>query len=204
MNIRPSKKRARENGWALIAVMSLAATGLLMVASLISWANQNATVVARNNEYFATTYAAEAATEKALSAMVQDDQDYGEGIVFTEASYYAGLIPTASDNPYWTNYQFSGGTVNNKLIVSEVSASTTNVLGPPYSGLICVGATYDIIANAKNVNSEFGITSTVGQKVTLGQIPIFQFAIFYEDIGGNASAGSRTGQKERPANVLHQ
>jgi len=181
MNIRPSKNRTREKGWALIAVMSLAATALLMLASVMSWSNQNATVVARNNEYFATSYAAEAATEKALGAIVQDDQDYGAGIVFSETAYYAGLVPTASDSPYWTNYQFSAGGVNNKLIVSQVSATTTNVLGPPYAGLISVGATYDIIANAKNVNTIYGITSTVGQKVTLGQIPIFQFAIFYQD-----------------------
>jgi hypothetical protein len=181
MNLKASKKHAREQGWALIAVMSLAATALIMVASVMTWANQNSTVVARNNEYFATAYAAEAATEKALSAIVQDDQDYGEGIVLSEASYYAGLIPTASDNSYWTNYIFSGGTTANKLIVQQVSASTTNVLGPPYSGLISVGATFDIIANAQKANSEYGITSTVGQKVTLGQIPIFQFAIFYQN-----------------------
>jgi len=181
MKIRPSNKRARKNGWALIAVMSLAATALLMLASVMSWANQNSAVVARNNEYFATTYAAEAATEKALGAMVQDDQDYGSGVVYNETSYYTGLIPTASDNSYWTNYLFSGGTVNNQVLVQLVNATATNVLGPPYSGLISVGATYDIIANAKNRNTEFGITSTVGQKINLGQIPIFQFAIFYQD-----------------------
>jgi hypothetical protein len=181
MNFISSKRRAREKGWALIAVMSLAATALLMVASVMSWANENATVVARNNEYFSTTYAAEAATEKALGAMVHDDQDYGEGTVFSRTASYASLIPTASDNSYWANYQFSGGTVNNSIIVSQVSASTTNVLGPPYSGLISVGATFDIIANAQNVNSIYGITSTVGQKVTFGQVPIFQFAIFYQD-----------------------
>jgi ferric-dicitrate binding protein FerR (iron transport regulator) len=47
MNFISSKRRAREKGWALIAVMSLAATALLMVASVMSWANENATVVAR-------------------------------------------------------------------------------------------------------------------------------------------------------------
>ncbi len=157
MKIRPSNKWAREKGWALIAVMSLAATGLLMVASVISWANENATVVGRNNEYFATTYAAEAATEKALGAMVQDDQDYGAGIVQTETSYYTGLIPTASDNSYWTNFLFSGGTTTNKLIVQEATnATATNVLGRPTPVCISVGATYDIIANAQNAHSTFG------------------------------------------------
>jgi len=119
----------------------------------MSWANENSTVTARNSETFTTTYAAESATEKTLSAMVQDDQDYGEGLVFTKASTsaYSGLIPTASDGAYWTNYQFSGGTTNNTVIVECVNQSTTNVLGPPYSGLQSVGATYEIIANAQSL-----------------------------------------------------
>src|SRR5580658_10363714 len=175
MNLRPSNKRAREKGWAILAVMTLAAAALLVLASLMSWANENATVVERNNEFFATTYAAEAATEKALGAIVQDDQDYGEGLVLTRsaAGYYSTLIPTASDSSYWTNYHFSGGTTNNTVIVECINTSTTNVLGPPYSGLQSVGATYEIVASAKNVHTMYGITATVGQQVVLGQIPIF-------------------------------
>jgi hypothetical protein len=181
MKLIHSHKHAREKGWAILAVMSLAAAALILMASVMTWSNENSTVIGRNNEFFATSYAAEAATEKALSAMVADDQDFGEGYVFTQTAYYANLIPTASDNSYWTNYQFSGGTTANRLIVQQVSGSTTNVMGPPYSGLISVGATYDIIANAKNVDSQYGIESTVGQKITFGQIPIFQFAIFYQN-----------------------
>jgi hypothetical protein len=181
MNLRLPKKRAQERGWAIIAVMTLATGGLLMLASLMNWANENSTVTTRNSEYFTTTYAAEAATEKALSAMVQDDQDYGEGVVLSQTSTYGGLVPTASDNPYWTNYTFSGGTSANTILVSRVSSSTTNTLGPPYAGLQSIGATYDIIATAKNNTSMYGISSTVGQKITFGQIPIFQFAIFYQD-----------------------
>jgi hypothetical protein len=163
--------------------MSLAATGLLLMASVMSWANENSTVTARNSETFTTTYAAEAATEKTLGAIVQDDQNYGEGLVFTKsaASAYSSLIPTATDSPYWTNYLFSAGTVPNTVIVSCVNSYTTNVLGPPYAGLQSVGATYEIIANAQNENTMYKIVATVGQQVLLGQIPIFQFAIFYND-----------------------
>jgi hypothetical protein len=183
MKITPVTSRARERGWALLVVMSLAATGLLLMASVMSWTNENSTVTARNSETFATTYAAEAATEKALSAIVQDDQNYGEGLVFTKnaASAYSGLIPTSTDNAYWTNYQFSAGTIPNTVIVECVNSYTTNVLGPPYAGLQSVGATYEIIANAENQNSMYKIEATVGQQIVLGQIPIFQFAIFYND-----------------------
>jgi hypothetical protein len=181
MNLRLSKSRTRKNGWALLVVMSLSATALLLMASLMTWCNENSAVVARNNETFATTYAAEAATEKILAQVVQDDQDYGEGLVFSKTATYSSMIPTASDNSYWTNYQFSGGTTNNSVIVTRVISNSTTVLGTPYSGLISVGATYEIIANAQNINSPYGIMATVGQKLILAQIPIFQFAIFYND-----------------------
>ncbi len=183
MKTIPVKHGAREKAWALLVVMALAATGLLLLASVIAWANENAAVTARNGEYFTTTYAAEAATEKALGAIVQDDQNYGEGLVLTRsaAGYYSSLVPTASDSAYWTNYAFSGGTTNNTVVVECVNTSTTNVLGPPYSGLQSVGATYEIVASAKRLDTMYGITATVGQQVVLGQIPIFQFAIFYND-----------------------
>jgi hypothetical protein len=183
MKITPATHRTRKEGWAILVVMSLAATALLVLASVMTWANENSTVTARSTETFATTYAAESATEKVLSAMVQDDQNYGEGLILTKAAAgsYSSLIPTASDSPYWTNYQFSGGTTNNTVIVTCLNTSTTNVLGPPYSGLQSVGASYEIIANAQNTSSMYKIPATVGQQIVFGQIPIFQFAVFYND-----------------------
>jgi hypothetical protein len=181
MNLQIRNNQTRQDGWALIAVMSLAATALLLLAGVMNWANENATVTARNSETFTTLYAAEAATEKALGAIVQDDQNYGEGLVFSRTSYYSGLYPTSSDSSYWTNYQFSGGSANNTVVVTRINTNITVTSGPPYSGLQANGATYEIIANAQNASSMYKIVSTVGQQVVLAQIPIFQFAIFYQD-----------------------
>jgi hypothetical protein len=183
MKTIPAKNRARQGGWAILLVMSLAATALLLMASVLTWANENAAVTARSSELFTTTYAAEAATEKVLGSIVQDDQNYGAGWVATRnaSSAYSSLIPTTSDNPYWGNYQFSGGATANSVIVTCVSTNMTNNAGPPYSGLQYVGADYEIIANAQNTTSQYGIKATVGQEIVLGQIPIFQFAIFYND-----------------------
>jgi hypothetical protein len=163
--------------------MSLAAAGLLLMASVLTWANENAAVTARSAELFTTTYAAESATEKVVGSIVQDDQNYGAGWVATKyaTSAYNTLLPTTSDNSYWGKFQFSGGTTNNWVIVTCVNTNTTNNAGPPYSGLQYVGADYEIIANAQNTSTEYGIKATVGQEIVLGQIPIFQFAIFYND-----------------------
>src|ERR1019366_5978538 len=39
----------------------------------------------------------------------------------------------------------------------------------------------EIIANAQNIASRYKLVSTVGQQLYLGTIPLFQFAIFYQN-----------------------
>jgi hypothetical protein len=182
MKLTPAAFRAgnRQRGWALLAVMSVAAVGLMVLAGVMSWASENATVAARNNEYFATSYAAEAATEKVLSSLSQDYQNYGFPLLSQNMSAYAATLPTASDGAYWTNYQFSGGRTVNHIIVTNTATSVSVVMGAPYAGLNLVANTYEIIANAQNITSEYKIVSTVGQQINLGTIPLFQFAIFYQ------------------------
>jgi hypothetical protein len=177
LSIRPGK---RQRGWALLVVLTLVGCGLMLLASVMSWAAQNAAVVNRNNEYFATSYAAEAATEKVLATMFQQYQNYGFSLVSQNMSTYATTIPTATDSPYWTNYLFSGGQTANQIIVTNTATAQTVVMGAPYAGLNLVENTYQIIANAQNASTEFKIVSTVGQQIFLGTIPMFQFAIFYE------------------------
>ena len=42
-------------------------------------------------------------------------------------------------------------------------------------------ATYEIISTAMNTTTDFHIGACVGQQINLGTIPIFQFAIFYQN-----------------------
>ncbi len=174
------RARARQRGWALLAVMSLAACGLMVLAGVMNWADQNSERAARNNEYFTTSYAAEAATEKVLSSMCQQYENYGNSLVTANLTAYATNIPSTSDNSYWGSYQFSGGTTANQVIVTNTATGTQIILGAPYNGLSMMANTYEIIANAKNTTSEYGIVSTVGQQIYFGTIPLFQFAIFYQ------------------------
>jgi hypothetical protein len=160
--------------------MTLALAGLMIMASVMNWSDENSATTGRNNEYFATSYAAEAATEKVLANVSQQYQSYGFSVISANMSTYAATVPNSTDSPYWTNYQFSGGTAANSIIVTNTASSSQIVMGAPYTGLTMMANTYEIIANAKKVNSAFGIVSTVGQQVYLGTIPLFQFAIFYQ------------------------
>jgi hypothetical protein len=177
------RSRRGQRAWALLAVMSLSAAGLMVLAGVMSWADQNSANTARNNEYFTTSYAAEAATEKVLAKMAQDFQNYGFNQVYDNMSAYPLILPggSANDGTCWADYQFSAGSAANQIIVTNVASSNTIVMGAPFTGLTMVANTYEIIATARNTNSMYQIPATVGQQLYFGYIPLFQFAIFYQD-----------------------
>src|SRR5665213_9833 len=183
MKLRPSTlcSRTRQRGWALLVVMTLLVAGLMVLAGVMRWANQDVTVTSRNNEYFSTAYAAEAAAEKVLSSMAQDYLNYGPALVSQRLNSYASYIPTSTDNPNFANYQFTDGSTANKVLVTRTSTNSSVVLGAPYQGLTMTADIYEIIANAHNTTTEYKISAAVGEKVNLGTIPLFQFAIFYQN-----------------------
>jgi len=165
----------------LAIVMLLSVGALLVAASIVGWSNVGASNVARSNEYYATSYAAEAATEKALAAVVTDYENYGAPLVYSKLSSYSNIVPTSSDDPYWGNYSFTAGAgQTNLVVVSLINPTNIVVMGPPYAGLIMNAATYEIISTARNPGG-YNIGACVGQQFNLGTIPIFQFAIFYQN-----------------------
>lgn len=179
-------RAGRPAGWALLVTMSVAMTGMISLAGVMKWAAQNSELASRNNEYFATTYAAEAATEKALAALSMDFQNYNIAMVSQHLDTYKTMVPTNSDDPtgnnYWSNYTFSGGTTAGRLIITNTASQTILSLPPPYTGLRMVANTYEIIANAVNNSAASDqIEATVGQAINIGTIPLFQFAVFYQN-----------------------
>ncbi|HWD20950.1 MAG TPA: hypothetical protein VHB20_16910 [Verrucomicrobiae bacterium] len=173
--------RRRQRGWALLVTMALAGAAMVTMTGVMKWSMESSALTARNNEYFATMYAAESATEKARSAITTDFQNYGAALVAVNMTNYLAMVPTSTDNPYWTNYHFSGGSVDSRLVITNTASSSSIVLGPPYTGLNMLGSTYEIIANAQNRSSMYQIQTTVGQQLNIGTIPLFQFAIFYQN-----------------------
>jgi hypothetical protein len=182
----PVESRRARGGWALVVVMVLAVGAILVAGSVLSWSNVASTVTARNNEFYATTYAAEAATEKILSSIISDYENYGSPLVLSKLSTYSAYFPVSGDDPsgnnYWGNYSFSGGPgQSNSVVVSLINPTNIITLGVPYTGLIMNAAEYEIVATAVNKTSGLNIPACVGQQINLGVIPIFQFAIFYQN-----------------------
>jgi hypothetical protein len=170
---------ANRGGYALVTVLIFGAIGLTIVAGALDWCTTNTRMNQRNNQYFRTVAAAEAATEKVLSSMEYDYQRDGEALVANNNSAYRHMVPTTTENALWGNYRFSNGYYPGRTWVELLSSSTYKVLDAQYRGLRGWATDYRIVSDAQELNTSFTINSGVQQDVQLATIPLFQFAIFY-------------------------
>jgi hypothetical protein len=171
----------RERGFALMMVLFFAGLSLMALGGALSWSSSNAKVTARNNEYFNTLGAAEAATEKIATAMSRDYRASGEGMVYNNLSKYATNTPSSAESTWWSGYEFSNaqGTLN-RTYVSRTTAWAYSPLQSQYAGLNGMAATYKVVSNARSfAMANPPITVGVRQELQVASIPLFQFAIFY-------------------------
>ncbi len=135
----------------------------------------------RGTEYYNSTAAADAATEKVFQAMSADFLSGGETLVSNRIGYYESLYPNAGDDPSWTNYIFTspvGGAPG--VWVGPVATNTPGLPGVPFGSSV-INWTYRIAANAQSNNSPTGLTTAVWQDVALNYLPlpVFSYAFFY-------------------------
>jgi hypothetical protein len=173
----------RESGHALLMVLTISAAALLMVAATMNRTSTDVALNARNNQYQASLYAAEAATE---SVVARVKQDFLAGdLTWVTNSLYAGTyhksIPT--NDTYWSNFEFSDGLGHSgSNLVICLFRQGWSPLRSQYAGLSGWTNHLFVVSNVKQRNSQFNITAAVQQDIELDLIPIFQFAIFYNSL----------------------
>lgn len=180
MKIRIPSSTRRHRGYALLLVVAFTAGGLLVLGGALNWCSTNTRLNARSNQYQNAIAAAEAATEKVMAGFVRDFQLQGEGLVYANLNTYRAAVPTAAENPWWSQYAFSdaqGGA--GRTYVARTEAAAFKQLESQYSGLYGYASRYRIISNARTSGPGYAVAAGVRQEVQLAQIPIFQFAIFY-------------------------
>ncbi len=184
-----SRKRQQAGYTALFITLVLVGASLLVLGATLTRSTSSSRLTDRNTMFIAADGAAEAAVEKALSRIMVDFANGGEALVLTNLSYYkTSLLPTAAESPYWTNFTWSDGQGNANQIYVARTTSGTNVpyvaLEEQYAGLSGYASTYRILANVAMKSTSYGYTFTnaVQQDVQLAQIPVFQFAIFYNGL----------------------
>ncbi len=177
--------------YVLIVTMIFVGLGVLLVMTIMNWTSETSRLTDRQNEYYSTAAAAEAATEKILVHVSRDYIAGGNALVNQNLANYGTLVPTSSEYTNWGNYTFynpqtgaSGG-----VYVNQYQAAQYSVMTGIYSGLNGYQSVYRIIANAGLNNSRNGdLRAGVEQYVGTEAIPLFQFAIFYnQDLEMNPS-----------------
>lgn len=170
----------KDGGYALMMTLFFGGISLMALAGALQWTSSTARTTERNNRYFATVSAAEAATEKALASVAVDFQASGESSLYSNLDRYRKGTPTAANDAYWGNYVFSDATGNDgNTYIERIKAWGYTALESQYQGLYGMAATYRIVSNARTINLTPQIVAGVKQDVQVAAIPLFQFAIFY-------------------------
>lgn len=183
MKTNPLHPRAREGGYAVMLVMIFAGIALVVMSGAMEWASNTALLNERNNQLTTTLFAAEGATEKVLTRMMNDYDVSGEATVYNNLAIYRTNVPNILESPYWLNFQFSDAQGNtNQTYVNRVTTSAYTNLAGTYAGLSGFASTYRIVSNVKQTNGRFDLTNAAQQELQLASIPVFQFAIFYNSL----------------------
>lgn len=179
MKIRLSPCR-RTAAYTLLIVMMFATVSLLVLGSALNWCMTNAKLNDRNNQFFSTSAAAEAATEKVLANLTRDFSQQGESLVFANLDAYRATVPTVAENPAWSGFTFNDASGHNdRTHVVRVAAAAYVPLQSQYQGIYGLASTYRVVSNARMLGTAHNITAGIKQDVQLASIPVFQFAIFY-------------------------
>ncbi len=173
--------RASGRGSAIVLVLVFTTVCLIVLAAALEWSMTNTNLNYRYCQSTRSTAAAEAATEKVLSALATDYRNLGEGYVLTNIAYYRGLYPTPSESSTWADYTFMDvqGTTNSTY-VQYAPASIYKVVSEQYNGLRGFANAFQVISNVRQTGSTAStVVSAVEQDLQLSTVPVFQFAMFY-------------------------
>lgn len=167
-------------GHALLLVILFLAISSIILAGALNWSRSNTFLNERNNQYFRSMAAAEAATEKVLTQLTADYAAEGEVYVQANVGNYQALVPTTGENRDWGSYTFYDVQNTPNRTTVEISPNTEyRVLSSAYRGLRGYATPVRIASRAREVGRVINVLGGIQQEVDLASIPIFQFAIFY-------------------------
>lgn len=178
MKINSPCKRSGQRGIALGVTLIFLVVVMMIFASILSWTNSNAIVTARNNQYNMSENAAEAAVERVLGQM---DRDFVALSISNSGPYYSGLVASLDQSTWPVQYTYTdtNGNPNAISVLFGPPASSTVPLNSQYSGLYGLAQSVDIYATAIPVGQPYTVPATVHESLQFANIPLYQFAIFY-------------------------
>jgi len=170
------------DGSALVAVMLFTGVAALAVGSILLWTTSHNRNVVRENEFVCAQNIAEAAVEKAYTAIRDRLNLNGQAPSQSDCDTYStSKLPTTTDNAAFGDYRFvdASGVSNKMTIVYGGPPAMAQILFGTFAGLYSSTRTYLITARAYSWNRITRLTAGIEREVDILNIPIFQFAIFY-------------------------
>src|ERR1035437_4338057 len=164
-------------GYALTITLIFLAVALVIFGGIFSWTASNAKITLRNNQYNMSQNAAEGAVERVIG---QIDRDFVYGSI-SNASAYTGLPSTIDQSSWPVQYTFSD-TNGNPNVASVIKAPQNNSVVPlnsQYAGLFGMAQSIDVYVTATPIGQPHNVPATIHEALQFANIPLFQFAIFY-------------------------
>jgi hypothetical protein len=174
MQLKSKLLSRRPAGYGLIIVMVFVGISLIIFASMLLWTSTNSRITNRNNIYNQSEAAAESATETALTSMIRDYAAQS----LNPPSVYQTNIPSTTSWP--VQYEFSdlnGHASQISIVLSPIA--TWQVLDAPYNGQYGLVIDCTNTATATPLNLSQTVPATVQQSIKFADIPLFQYAVFY-------------------------
>src|SRR5580698_9698031 len=168
MIMKASCSFRRSDGLALLATMCSLAVMLLVFAGVMYWISSNGKQLRRNQTFMSSQAAAEGATEMVFAQM---DRDYLFGTLNSSVAGYQALAPITTNWPVQYSFNVNVSEGQQSATLQYLNNQYTNLLGEPQ--------TVTVSATATPVGQFQTVPATVSQTVTFAEVPVFQFAIFY-------------------------
>ncbi|MEI9863791.1 MAG: hypothetical protein WDN00_04405 [Limisphaerales bacterium] len=173
MQLKLQSLSRHQAGFALIMIMVFIAISLIAFASMLMWTSNNARITNRNNLYNQAEAAAESATEIALASMIRDFAFQN----LNQANTYENSLPDTTGWPI--QYQFSNLSGNAGRISVGIGATGWQPLEGMFVGQSGLVQDCTNTATATPLNQGVDLSATVQQTLKFANVPLFQFAVFY-------------------------
>jgi hypothetical protein len=167
------KSQPPSAGYALMLTLMFLGITLLGFGSIMAWVSSSSVITDRNNLHVASQAAAESATEQVIASMMRD-------FTYTAlhpASTYQAMVPSTNGWPVVFTFQSTNGLANQTSV--SIGAAAWKELPSQFSGLSGYGQDCIVASTAITAGQRYAVPSTVSQAIWFGNIPLFQFAIFY-------------------------
>ncbi|HEY5043939.1 MAG TPA: hypothetical protein VIK53_18355 [Verrucomicrobiae bacterium] len=173
MKITFNSRLQSSAGYALMITLIFVTIALMGFGSIMCWMSSSTLVTERNNLYVSAQAAAESATEKVMTTMMRDFT-YGS---LNPVSSYDAIVPDITGWPSQFTFKNTSGAANQTSV--SIGSDSWTELPSQFRGLYGHGQDCVIASTATTAGKRYDVSSTVSQSVWFGNIPLFQFAIFY-------------------------